>query len=71
MVLGRLTRPRMPVSCPQELVFAREKQIPPSFEVNPVPGEGEKARHAAATPCSQARDLVWGPAPLLHLFLPT
>lgn len=58
----------MAMNCPQELVFAQEKQIVPSFEVSPVPGEGVKAKLTAATPCPQAQDLIWGPAALLHPF---
>lgn len=63
VVLGRLARPRMPMNCPQELVFAGEKQIPPTLKASPVPGGLAKARRAAVSPRPQAQDLIWGPAP--------
>lgn len=54
----------MPMNFSQEFVFAGEKQIPPTFEASPVPGVGVKARHPAVTPCPQAREPLWAPAPL-------
>lgn len=54
----------MPMNFSREFVFAEEKQILPSFEASPEPGEGVKARHPAVTPCPQAWEPLWGPAPL-------
>lgn len=51
------------MNCPQELVFAREKQIPPNLKASPVPGGLAKARRAAVSPRPQAQDLIWGLAP--------